>query len=462
MKYSSTRGDSECLEFGEVVLAGLARDGGLYLPENYPHIADKLSHWENLNYQQLAVEVMLPYVQPTLSREQLQQLVDDSYASFSVEEITPLVKFSGGYILELFHGPTFAFKDIALQFLGNLFEMLLLSENKTLNIVGATSGDTGSAAIYGVRGKKGIRIFMLHPAGKVSQIQELQMTTVLDENVFNLAVDGNFDDCQQIVKELFNDLEFRDEYQLGAVNSINFARILAQTVYYFYASFQFKKLHPGKPLIFSVPTGNFGDIFAGYIAKRMGLAIDKLIIGTNENDIISRTLETGEYRLTEVLQTLSPAMDIQISSNFERLLFELCDRDTSRVKFYMDELSEKGCFRLSNDELQKFQSQFKAVQVNKEKTLLTMKQQIDQNMMVDPHTAVGIFAAQESTSESAICLATAHPAKFPEAVRLITEREMDVPEAIALLAGKEKHCDSVRADKDAVTEYIKNAVIKDG
>ncbi len=455
MKYSSTRGSSANFNFGDVVLAGLARDGGLFLPEQYPDVTDKLNQWSNLNYQQLAVEVMLPFVEPTLNRKQLSDLVESSYATFDVDEVTPLTKFSGGYILELFHGPTFAFKDIALQFLGNLFEELLARENKQLNIIGATSGDTGSAAIYGVRGKKGIRIFMLHPKGKVSRVQQLQMTTVADKNVFNIAVDGNFDDCQKIVKDLFNDLEFRDEFQLGAVNSINFARILAQTVYYFYAGLQFIKLHPDEPLNFAVPTGNFGDIFAGYITKRMGLPVQNLIIGTNDNDIISRTLATGEYCLKQVEQTLSPAMDIQISSNFERLLYELCEKNSKKVAGYMCSLATDGSFKLSSTELSHFQSDFSAVKINKEKTLAVMKHQLQQGLTLDPHTAVGVAAAEKITQQQTICLSTAHPAKFPEAVALVSDKAIQTPAAIASLEGLPQHCDSIIASKQAVAEYIR-------
>jgi threonine synthase len=456
MKYISTRGRADNLEFGEVVLAGLARDGGLFLPETYPDFSSSFDSWSKLNYQQLAVEVMLPFVEPTLNREQLKSLVNKSYTTFSDEEITPMVRFSGGYILQLFHGPTFAFKDVALQFLGNLFEELLSRDGTNLNIVGATSGDTGSAAIYGVRGKKGIRIFMLHPEGKVSRVQQLQMTTVMDDNVFNLAVGGNFDDCQQIVKDLFNDLEFRDAYQLGAVNSINFARILAQTVYYFYAGLKFKQLHPEEDLVFSVPTGNFGDVFAGYMAKKMGLPIKQLIIGTNENDIINRVLHSGEYCLKEVKQTLSPAMDIQVSSNFERLLFDLCNKDANKVNAYMQSLTETGSFTLSKSELERFQSEFTALKVDENDTLETIKQQIEQGMTIDPHTAVGVYAASQLTPANAICLSTAHPAKFPEAMELISDVPMNTPEEILKLEGLPQRCESIAANKSEIKEYIVN------
>ena len=454
MKYLSTRGGVNNLDFGDVVLAGLARDGGLFLPEIYPDVSNKLETWTDLSYQQLAVEVMLPFVEPTLNREQLTTLVDKSYATFSNDDVTPLVPFSDGYILELFHGPTFAFKDVALQFLGNLFEELLSRDNQQLNIVGATSGDTGSAAIYGVRGKKGIRIFMLHPEGKVSKVQQLQMTTVMDDNVFNLAVDGNFDDCQQIVKDLFNDLKFRDAYQLGAVNSINFARILAQTVYYFYAGLKFKNQHPEKALVFSVPTGNFGDVFAGYIAKKMGLPIAQLIIATNENDIVSRTLLTGEYTLKQVQQTLSPAMDIQISSNFERLLFDLCGRDALKVNAHMMSLSENGRFRLSAEELARFQSDFISLRVERGDTLNTMKQQLEQGVTLDPHTAIGVYAASQLSTDKTICLATAHAAKFPEATKLVSDKAIDIPDAISKLEGLQQRYKNLTAKKSDIAEFI--------
>ncbi len=454
MKYLSTRSASESLSFSQVVLAGLARDGGLFLPENYPDCRAHFQQWQCLDYQTLALEIMHLYVGDDIAKDDLQQIIDKSYATFTVPTITPSSPFSGGEILELFHGPTFAFKDIALQFLGNLFEHLIAVTAQPLNIVGATSGDTGSAAIYGVRGKKGINIFMLHPEGKVSPVQEMQMTTVLDDNVFNLAIDGTFDDCQHIVKNLFNDLAFRDSHHLAAVNSINWARILAQTVYYFYAGLKFKRLNPHLPLIFSVPTGNFGDVFAGYVAQKMGLPVDKFIIATNENDIISRVINSGEYQLEPVAETYSPAMDIQISSNFERILFDLCHRNPDKVCCYMDSLKKHGCFTLSTEETKKLQTLFSAKKVSNEETLMTMEALNKENYVVDPHTAVGICAAQKSEYQSVICLSTAHPAKFPEVVSQAIGSFPVAPEALKNLHKKSRKCISMQNKAQLVASFI--------
>ncbi len=319
MRYISTRGGVEPVSFSQAVMMGLATDGGLLLPETIPQVdPDTLSRWAGLSFQELAVEVMLPYVGDDLTRTELTDLVQRSYSTFQHPEVTPVVEAGGRRILELFHGPTAAFKDVALQFLGNLFEFLLERSGGRLNIVGATSGDTGSAAIYGVRGKARINIFILHPLGRVSPIQERQMTTVLDDNVHNIAIRGTFDDGQRIVKSLFNDLDFKQEYHLGAVNSINWARVLAQVVYYFYAWGRMSAGDTSKAASFSVPTGNFGDIFAGFVAKRMGLPVDRLILATNRNDILTRFVASGEYRLADVHPTLAPSMDIAVASNFER------------------------------------------------------------------------------------------------------------------------------------------------
>ncbi len=454
MKYLSTRGANERLTFSEVVLAGLARDGGLYIPESYPQCSEFFPQWQSLNYSQLALEVIQLYVGEDISKETLKTLIDKSYASFDNKEVTPMTLFSGGEILELYHGPTFAFKDIALQFLGNLFEHLLVESGQHLNIVGATSGDTGSAAIYGIRGKKGINIFMLHPKGKVSPVQEMQMTTVLDENVFNLSIEGTFDDCQNIVKSLFGDLDYRDSHHLGAVNSINWARILAQTVYYFYAGLRFKQQYPDKPLVFSVPTGNFGDVFAGYVAKQMGLPIEKLIIGTNENDIIARVINNGHYRLSEVSATHSPAMDIQISSNFERVLFDICERNSATVNRYMKALKQQGLFQLSEHEVQKLQSLFVASKVTNEETIATMARLYQQQRVIDPHTAVGIGAAEKSDYDKVICLSTAHPAKFPDVVKQATGQQPAAPEAILALEDLPRKSHGLPNNTKAVAEYI--------
>ncbi len=460
MRYISTRGSLKSYSFADVVLAGLAEDGGLFVPESTPDCSSMLEHWTALSYQGLAFEVMKPFVGSELSDSELHLLINNSYEVFSHAETTPLTPFSNGFILELFHGPTFAFKDIALQFLGNLFEILLQKQTEqkkteeTLNIVGATSGDTGSAAIYAVRGKKSIQIFMLHPKGKVSKVQEMQMTTVLDPNVHNIAIEGDFDDCQAIVKSLLSDLPLRKKLKLGAVNSINWARILAQMVYYFYAGLKFLKVHPKKPLIFSVPTGNFGDVFAGYMAKKMGLPISQLIVATNANDIVKRVIETGDYHPDKACETFSPAMDIQISSNFERLLFDLTDRNGATVSRYMTSLKEHGGFNLSEQELDTVKNMFKVVKITDEETLVGIQSMKQQNIEVDPHTAVGIVAARKVTDEGVICLATAHPAKFPEVVQQAIGEPPGTPIAISDLADKQTRCDFIEANAEAVVDYI--------
>ncbi len=347
MKYQSTRGQVKGITFKQAVMMGLAEDGGLLLPETIPQLTPgDLDALSKLAYPELAFQVMSYFIEDIPSAE-LKNMIDRSYSSFTHPDITPVVKQNGLYILELFHGPTLAFKDVALQFLGNLFEYLLEESGEHMNILGATSGDTGSAAIYGVRGKKNINIFILHPHKKVSPVQELQMTTVTDANVFNLAIEGTFDDGQQIVKETFGDLDFKKKYALGAVNSINWARVLAQVVYYFYAWGQVRKQTGADKVYFSVPTGNFGDIFAGYIAKRMGLPIEKLVLATNANNILSRFVNDGDYSIGEVHPTFSPSMDIQNASNLERYLFYLFDGDSERLTAAMHQITDTKCVVMS-------------------------------------------------------------------------------------------------------------------
>jgi threonine synthase len=360
------------------------------------------------------------------------------------------------YILELFHGVTLAFKDVALQFLGNVFEYILAERGEKLNIVGATSGDTGSAAIHGVRGKKGITIFILHPHGKTSPVQALQMTTVTDANVHNIAIHGTFDDCQDMVKALFNDLEFKEKYSLGAVNSINWARVLAQVVYYVYAWLRVTDSGT-KPVSFSVPTGNFGDIFAGYVAKRMGLPIEKLLLATNENNILTRFVNDGDYSLTGVVSTVSPSMDIQVASNFERYLYHLYAENPEKVRSAFAELREKGRIIFSQDEMKQVRSDFCSSSVNQVATLETIGAFYrETGYMLDPHTAVGVRAALDLIPEDVarVCLATAHPAKFGEAVEKAIGAPAPVPDAVSALKGMPTRCDVMDADLEQVREFI--------
>ena len=450
MRYVSTRGGVEPVSFAQAVMMGLATDGGLLLPESIPLLDHQtLQAWAELSFPELAVEVMLPYVGDDLSRDELRDVVSRSYARFAHPEVTPLVHAGERRILELFHGPTAAFKDVALQFLGNLFEFILDRRGGELNIIGATSGDTGSAAIYGVRGKDHIRIFILHPLGRVSPIQERQMTTVLDDNVHNIAIRGSFDDGQRIVKELFNDLEFKEKYSLGAVNSINWARVLAQVVYYFYAWGRVSGGDPAHRVSYSVPTGNFGDIFAGYIAGRMGLPVERLILATNRNDILCRFVNSGSYSVGKVTPTISPSMDIQVASNFERYLYYLMDEDPQAVRTFMQQLADTGGFRIPEEKRGAVKSVFLAEAVSEADTLAQIRETYNAfGYILDPHTAVGVRAAKDWPD--AICLATAHPAKFGEAVRTAIGVEASPPPSLQGLMEKERRCMELDATSQAV------------
>lgn len=462
MKYCSTRGQVHNLSFSEAVMMGLADDGGLLLPETIPTLSKpELDALARRPYPQLANDLLGRFIDDIPATE-LKELVERSYQNFDHPEITPLVAKDGLYILELFHGPTLAFKDIALQFLGNLFEYLLKKNQAHMNIIGATSGDTGSAAIYGVRGKKGINIFILHPKGKVSPIQELQMTTVTDANVFNIAVEGTFDDAQAIVKEIFGDLDFKQKYALGAVNSINWARVLAQVVYYFHACFKVQQTTGAAEVEFSVPTGNFGDIFAGYIAMRMGLPIHRLILATNGNNILSRFVTEGDYSTAEVHHSLSPSMDIQVASNFERYLFYLYEQNAVRVGAAMAEFKKTGKLPVSEAELKQVQQVFSAATVNDEKTLETIGQFYEKTgYLLDPHTAVGVRAGQQVRDRDypLICLATAHPAKFGDAVRQATATDPILPPAFVDLEKRARKQVVLPADVNQVKDYLAQRAI---
>lgn len=423
MKYISTRGQVSPIGFIDAILMGLADDGGLLVPEHIPQLSDAtLKQWQRLTYPELALEIFSLYVNHEIPRADLKKLVDDSYATFRHEEVTPVRRLDNSrYVLELFHGPTFAFKDVALQFLGNLYSYVSRKTNSIIHILGATSGDTGASAIEGVRGKEGIRICILHPHQKVSKVQELQMTTVDDANVLNLAVEGTFDDCQRIIKELFADVGFKHRYHLRAINSINIARILAQTVYYFYAYFQLANKGHAEKINFSVPTGNFGDIFAGYLAQRMGLPIHKLILATNENNILERFVNEGVYQPDVFRGTYSPSMDIQVASNFERYLFYLYGEDTETVTSLMAQFKAEGRIVITGDALKQVQADFSAYSVENEECLNTISTYYEKyNYLLDPHTACGAAASDKLTAdgEVTVVLSTAHPAKFDEAIRL--------------------------------------------
>lgn len=458
MQYISTRGGLSPLSFKKAVMMGLATDGGLLLPRNIPRIgAETFTSWLDLNYTELAFEIMSRFIDDLPSSD-LRDLIKRSYSTFNHQEVTPLVHHGDLHILELFHGPTLAFKDIALQFLGNLFEYILEHDKGSLNILGATSGDTGSAAICGVRGKQRINIFILHPHKRISPVQEKQMTTVTDANVFNIAIEGTFDDGQKIVKDIFNDIDFKDRYHLGAVNSINWARILAQVVYYVYSSLHVIRHEGDKAMDFAVPTGNFGDIFAGYIAKMLlpEGTIRRLYLATNANDILCRFVQQGDYSKAQVQSTSSPSMDIQAASNFERYLYFLLDKDPERTTAAMREFSERGTLDLSNycDHIQRDFGAVAASEAEVADTIASFHN--DHDYLLDPHTAIGVFAGLRKQQKNIpmICLATAHPAKFGETVKAATGIEPPYPEVIRDIFAKESRCEILHADRELIQQYI--------
>ncbi len=464
MRYISTRGGIEPISFSEAVMMGLAEDGGLILPRTIPRIGgDTLKEWQELDYTALAEEILSRFIDD-IPRSTLNDLITRSYGTFDSSEVAPLVKCGDMYILELFHGPTLAFKDIALQFLGNLFDYLLEKEDKVLNILGATSGDTGSAAIYGVRGKKRIHIFILHPHGRISAVQEKQMTAVLDDNVFNIAINGSFDDGQAIVKQLFAIPSFKKQYHLGAVNSINWARVLAQVAYYVYAAVSLMKKEKETAVDFAVPTGNFGDIFAGFIARKMLPAgtIRNLVLATNDNDILCRMVQAGDYSLGEVEATTSPSMDIQAASNFERYLYYLMDCDCSKTAKLMTEFSENKAIDLSAS-LDRIKRDFSSASVNREEVKDCIAIFYKENgYLLDPHTAVGVSAGEKYRSAGVpmICLATAHPAKFPQICREAAGVMPPNPPQLAGIMESECRCRVMAAEKSEVKKYLtENALL---
>ena len=459
MKYISTRGGGEPQTFEQVLLTGLAPDGGLYVPTELPRIdATQMADWKNLSYVDLAVEVVAPFVGDELPRSELERIIAESYAEFDHPEIAPVTELGDNvYLLELYHGPTLAFKDFALQVLGRLLDHVLKKNDQRVVILGATSGDTGSAALEGCRHSDHVDIFILHPHQRVSEVQRRQMTTVTGDNVFNLAVEGNFDDCQRIVKAAFADQSFLPaDRQLVAVNSINRARILMQIVYYFSAALKLGA--PDKAVSFSVPTGNFGDIYAGYLAKHMGLPIDQLVVATNENDILHRFISNNDYSATQLSKTYSPSMDILVSSNFERYLFDMFGRDAKQLTDFMQRFGKEG-LSVSEEQWQQVQAMFDSASVNDDKTCQVIAEvRQATGKLLDPHTAVGVESARivrRSQDVPMVTLATAHPAKFGDA---ITAAGLDLPELPAHLADlfeRDERYAVVANDLAQVTSYIK-------
>ncbi len=457
MRYVSTRGGTAPLRFQDAVLEGLASDGGLLMPERLPDLSGELESWRGLPFAQLGARVMGHFIDDIPAAE-LIELVERSYRTFDHPDVTPLVAVGDIHVLELFHGPTLAFKDVALQLLGNFFSRILEARGTTMNILGATSGDTGSAAIAGVRGKSGVSIFVLYPNGRTSRLQELQMTSVMDANVHCIAIDGSFDDCQAMMKDIFNDLPFKATHRLGAVNSVNWARVLAQIVYYVYACLA---LDAGgsRKVSFSVPTGNFGDIFAGYLAMEMGLPIERLILATNDNDILSVFFNTGCYRRGEVHFTVSPSMDIQVASNFERYLYLKLGRDTAALKRFMQDFARNGEARIPMQGT--VDRRIVADSVSTTQTLATIRMIHEQHgYVVDPHTAVGIAAAKRFPSSSPmVCLATAHPAKFPESVDKAIGKPIARHARLDALSGAPTRRTVLPADVATVKDFISRHAI---
>lgn len=459
MKYISTRGDATPLSFEEVVLTGLAPDGGLYVPETLPTFSqEEIASWAGLSYQDLAFKVITPFVDGAIPDADLKKIIDDSYATFRHDAIAPMVQTGHNeWILELFQGPTLAFKDFALQFLGNLLDYILKKRDQKVVVMGATSGDTGSAAIEGCRHCDNIDIFILHPHNRVSDVQRRQMTTVLEDNVHNIAMEGNFDDCQNMVKASFGDQSFLPEdRQLVAVNSINWARIMAQIVYYFYAGLALGA--PARPISFSVPTGNFGDIFAGYLAKKMGLPIDQLVIGTNANDILHRCISDNDHSKKELIHSLSPSMDIMVSSNFERLLFDLYGREGSEIKQLMEDF-KSGSMSLNDKALSTARELFTSYRLGDDETIDVIRDVFENTeYLLDPHTAIGVQAARKTRRRQDIpmvCLSTAHPAKFPEAVRKAGQSEDPaLPHHMTDLFDREERLQVLDNNIDVVQQYV--------
>ena len=442
MRYVSTRGEAPVLGFSDALLAGLARDGGLYVPQQWPQFsAAEIRAMRGLAYPDLAIRVLSPFVAGEIEALSFERMVHEAYATFRHEAVCPLVQVAPNrFILELFHGPTLAFKDVAMQLLARLMDHVLAERGSRATIAGATSGDTGGAAIEAFAGRDRTDIFILFPNGRVSPVQQRQMTTSAATNVHALAVEGNFDDCQGMVKDMFNDHAFRDRVSLSGVNSINWARIMAQIVYYFSAALSLGS--PDRPVSFTVPTGNFGDIFAGYAAKRMGLPVDRLVIATNDNDILARTFASGVYEMRAVIATTSPSMDIQLSSNFERLLFEAAGRDAGTVRRFMGGLKQSGSFAIETAQLARLRADFSAARTTMEEAADTIRQQLAATgYLLDPHTATAVHVAETLPASNVpmVVLATAHPAKFPAAVREASGVEPELPSWLGdLMARKER------------------------
>ena len=453
MKYFSTRDKTLNLDFKDIFLRGLAPDGGLFLPSNVKRYGSaEIETLSKLSYIDLATEIISNFCEPDLDKIKLKSIIKEAYKNFENKEVVKIKKIGDVNLLELYNGPTLAFKDIAMQVIGNMYDELNLAEDKVVNIVVATSGDTGAAAISALNERKNINVFVLHPHNKISNIQRRIMTTIGSKNIFNIAVKGTFDDCQKIVKDMFSENLFREKINMSGVNSINWARIICQIVYYFYAALKF----PNKKLNFSVPTGNFGDVYAGYVAKKMGLQIDKLIVATNENDILQRVINTGVYKPSLVKPSLSPSMDIQVSSNFERLLFDIVNNDDKKVLTLMNNLKSQGFFKLSEKENERIKKDFNAFKASDEETLNIIKKfENEYKFILDPHTATAVIASNKIKNNSeTIVLGTAHPYKFLETIKKATGKEVKPPKQFLNILEKKENYDILSNRVSEIKNFI--------
>ena len=458
MKYISTRNNSKEYSFEEVFIKGLANDGGLFIPKSLKKYSkEELKTLSTLSYQDLAKKIVFPFIGDFMSKNELADIVDKSYSVFRKDNVVNLIKIGDTKVLELFHGPTLAFKDVAMQLLGNFYEHFLKKNNKNINVVVATSGDTGAAAIDAIKGKKNMNIFVLHPNEKVSFVQRKLMSTVKEKNVFNIAIEGNFDDCQNLVKSMFADKEFSNAINMSGVNSINWARIIAQAVYYFYTYFQ---VQDNRPINFSVPTGNFGDVYAGYLSKKMGLPINKFIVATNKNDILHRAISDGNYEAESVSETNSPSMDIQIASNFERLIYDLNDCDDNETKKIMSGIKENGKYIISKNIIERINKDFLSASMSEKEVLDTIKEvHIKHNVILDPHSAIGFGSLNKINIEgNNIVLATAHPCKFPEAIDESIGVKPELPDELKYVMDEKENYDIVSNNLGKIQKYIKEKI----
>ena len=460
MDYVSTRNSSNIFKFKDVFIKGLADDGGLFIPKSLQkYKKNDLFEFKNLEYKELAKKIIHPFIGDFMSENDLSKIIDKSYSAFRKKNVVDLIKVGDRSILELFHGPTLAFKDIAMQLLGNFYEYYLNNENEKINIVVATSGDTGAAAIDAIKGKDNVNIFVLHPNNRVSPVQRKLMTTGKEKNVFNIAVDGNFDDCQNLVKAMFADKSFSKEIKMSGVNSINWARIIAQSVYYFYSYFLIEENN--KPINFSVPTGNFGDVYAGYLAKKMGLPINKFLVATNQNDILHRAISKGTYDVEKVSETISPSMDIQIASNFERLIYDLNNCNDTKTISAMKDIKEKGKYLIDKENLDKINIDFLSSQISEDETLKTIKTVYEKfNIVLDPHTAIGYGAFDKvNLKGNNVVLATAHPCKFPDAIKRSININAKLPNELSFIMEEKEDYDIIENNLEKIKQHIKERIL---